>query len=77
MQQIAATRRPGRPTERDGYVRFDRQNSTGDGRDGGIGGAIAQHFHARGATVAISGRQVDKLEALKADIGRALRGCAL
>ena len=38
------------------------------GATGGIGGAIARQFHARGATVAISGRQVDKLEALKADL---------
>lgn len=34
------------------------------GATGGIGGAIASALHAQGATVAISGRQVDKLEAL-------------
>ena len=39
------------------------------GATGGIGGAIARQLHARGATVAISGRQVDKLEALKAELG--------
>jgi 3-oxoacyl-[acyl-carrier protein] reductase len=39
------------------------------GATGGIGGAIAKALHARGATVAISGRQVDKLEALKAELG--------
>jgi 3-oxoacyl-[acyl-carrier protein] reductase len=39
------------------------------GATGGIGGAIARAFHKQGATVAISGRQVDKLEALKADLG--------
>lgn len=38
------------------------------GATGGIGGAIARAFHARGATVAISGRQVDKLEALRAEL---------
>jgi 3-oxoacyl-[acyl-carrier protein] reductase len=38
------------------------------GATGGIGGAIARHFHARGATVAISGRQVDKLEALRSEL---------
>ncbi len=38
------------------------------GATGGIGGAIARAFHAQGATVAISGRQVDKLEALKAEL---------
>lgn len=34
------------------------------GATGGIGGAIASALHAQGATVAISGRQVDKIEAL-------------
>jgi 3-oxoacyl-[acyl-carrier protein] reductase len=38
------------------------------GATGGIGGAIAKTLHAAGATVAISGRQVDKLEALKAEL---------
>ena len=39
------------------------------GATGGIGGAIARSLHAQGATVAISGRQADKLEALKAELG--------
>lgn len=39
------------------------------GATGGIGGAIARVLHARGATVALSGRQVDKLEAMKAELG--------
>jgi 3-oxoacyl-[acyl-carrier protein] reductase len=38
------------------------------GATGGIGGAIARLFHKQGAIVAISGRQVEKLEALKADL---------
>ncbi len=38
------------------------------GATGGIGGAIAKAFHARGATVALSGRQVDKLQALAAEL---------
>ncbi|NJO22263.1 MAG: 3-oxoacyl-[acyl-carrier-protein] reductase [Sphingomonadales bacterium] len=38
------------------------------GATGGIGGAIATALHAQGATVAISGRQVDKLEALAAEL---------
>ena len=38
------------------------------GATGGIGGAIAKMFHRQGATVAISGRQVDKLEALKTEL---------
>ena len=39
------------------------------GATGGIGGAIARTLHAAGATVAVSGRQVEKLEALKAELG--------
>jgi 3-oxoacyl-[acyl-carrier protein] reductase len=39
------------------------------GATGGIGGAIARAFHAQGATVALSGRQVEKLEALKSELG--------
>jgi len=39
------------------------------GATGGIGGAIARAFHRQGATVALSGRQADKLEALKAELG--------
>ena len=38
------------------------------GATGGIGGAIARALHERGAKVALSGRQVDKLEALKAEL---------
>jgi 3-oxoacyl-[acyl-carrier protein] reductase len=39
------------------------------GATGGIGAGIARAFHAAGATVAISGRQVEKLDALKAELG--------
>ncbi|MEO1207052.1 MAG: 3-oxoacyl-[acyl-carrier-protein] reductase [Pseudomonadota bacterium] len=39
------------------------------GATGGIGGAIATTLHGAGATVAISGRQVEKLEALAAELG--------
>jgi 3-oxoacyl-[acyl-carrier protein] reductase len=39
------------------------------GATGGLGAAIARAYHKAGATVAISGRQVDKLEALKAELG--------
>jgi len=39
------------------------------GATGGIGGAIARTFHRQGATVAISGRQVDKLTALAGELG--------
>ncbi len=39
------------------------------GATGGIGEAIARAFHKAGATVAVSGRKVDKLEALKAELG--------
>ena len=44
------------------------KNALITGATGGIGGAIARGLHARGATVAISGRQVDKLEALAAEL---------
>jgi len=39
------------------------------GATGGIGGAIAKALHRQGATVAISGRQVEKLEALAKELG--------
>ncbi len=39
------------------------------GATGGIGAGIARAFHKAGAEVAISGRQVEKLEALAADLG--------
>ena len=39
------------------------------GATGGIGAAIARLFHKQGATVAVSGRQVEKLEALRAELG--------
>jgi len=45
------------------------KNALVTGATGGIGGAIAEALHAQGATVVISGRQVDKLEALKAKLG--------
>lgn len=39
------------------------------GATGGIGGAIAKALHAQGATVAISGRNEDKLKALASELG--------
>jgi 3-oxoacyl-[acyl-carrier protein] reductase len=39
------------------------------GATGGIGAEIARTFHKAGATVAISGRKVEALEALKAELG--------
>jgi 3-oxoacyl-[acyl-carrier protein] reductase len=44
------------------------RNALVTGATGGIGGAIARALHAQGATVAISGRQVDKLETLAAEL---------
>jgi len=38
------------------------------GATGGIGGATARALHAQGATVAISGRQAEKLEALAGEL---------
>ena len=39
------------------------------GATGGIGGAVARALHQAGATVAISGRQVDKLEVIAKELG--------
>ncbi len=39
------------------------------GATGGIGAAVAKALHAQGATVALSGRRVEQLEALKAELG--------
>lgn len=39
------------------------------GATGGIGGAIARSLHASGATVAVSGRQAEKLEGLASEFG--------
>jgi 3-oxoacyl-[acyl-carrier protein] reductase len=39
------------------------------GATGGIGGAIARALHQAGATVAVSGRQAEKLDALVAELG--------
>ena len=45
------------------------RNALVTGTTGGIGEAIARAFHKAGATVAISGRKADKLEALRAVLG--------
>ena len=39
------------------------------GATGGIGLAIAKALHGQGATVALSGRRIEQLEALKAELG--------
>jgi 3-oxoacyl-[acyl-carrier protein] reductase len=45
------------------------------GATGGIGGAIAKALHKQGATVAISGRQQDKLDKLAAELGSKVHVC--
>jgi 3-oxoacyl-[acyl-carrier protein] reductase len=45
------------------------------GATGGIGGGIARALHKQGATVAVSGRQVDKLEKLAAELGSRVHVC--
>ena len=52
---------------------FDLTDKTAlvTGATGGIGGAIARALHKQGATVAVSGRQTDKLEKLAAELGGA------
>lgn len=39
------------------------------GASGGIGGAVARALHAQGASVAVSGTRLEKLEALVEDLG--------
>ncbi len=39
------------------------------GATGGIGGAIARAYHARGATVVLTGTRVDALDGLKQELG--------
>jgi len=50
---------------------FDLTDKTAlvTGATGGIGGAIARALHKQGATVAVSGRQKDKLDKLAAELG--------
>jgi 3-oxoacyl-[acyl-carrier protein] reductase len=45
------------------------------GATGGIGGGIARALHKQGATVAISGRQADKLEKLAGELGSRVHIC--
>ena len=45
------------------------------GATGGIGGAIARALHKQGATVALSGRQLDRLEALAGELGSRVVVC--
>jgi 3-oxoacyl-[acyl-carrier protein] reductase len=45
------------------------------GATGGIGNAIARTLHKAGAAVAVSGRQVEKLEALVAELGERAHVC--
>ena len=48
---------------------LDGKGALVTGASGGIGGAIARMLHGAGATVGISGRQVDRLEALASELG--------
>ena len=45
------------------------------GATGGIGEGIARAFHAQGATVAVSGRREDRLEALGSELGDRIVPC--
>jgi 3-oxoacyl-[acyl-carrier protein] reductase len=45
------------------------------GATGGIGGGIARALHKQGASVAISGRQTDRLEKLAAELGSRVQIC--
>jgi 3-oxoacyl-[acyl-carrier protein] reductase len=48
---------------------LDARTALVTGATGGIGGAIARALHAQGASVAISGRNTQKLEELAGDLG--------
>lgn len=48
---------------------FTDKSALVTGATGGIGGDIARSLHAQGATVAISGRNEEKLEALASELG--------
>ncbi|MCH9764711.1 MAG: 3-oxoacyl-[acyl-carrier-protein] reductase [Alphaproteobacteria bacterium] len=48
---------------------LDGKHALVTGATGGIGEAIARNFHKMGATVALSGRRADKLEALATELG--------
>ena len=50
---------------------FDLSDRTAlvTGATGGIGGAIARALHKQGASVAVSGRQTEKLEKIAAELG--------
>jgi 3-oxoacyl-[acyl-carrier protein] reductase len=56
---------------------FDLTDKTAlvTGATGGIGGAIARALHAQGATVAVSGRQTDKLDALARELDTRVHVC--
>ena len=45
------------------------------GATGGIGGAIARALHKQGVTVAVSGRQQDKLDKLASELGSRVHVC--
>ena len=49
--------------------RLDGKKALITGASGGIGGEIAKVLHAAGATVALSGRRVEPLQALAAELG--------
>jgi 3-oxoacyl-[acyl-carrier protein] reductase len=51
------------------------KNALVTGATGGIGGAIARTLHKAGATVALSGRQVEKLDALAKELGERVHVC--
>lgn len=48
---------------------FSGKTALVTGATGGIGASIARALHAQGATVAISGRNTEKLDALAVDLG--------
>jgi uncharacterized protein len=52
-----------------GELRLDGRRVLLTGASGGIGGAIARDLHSRGATVVVTGRRREALDALRAELG--------
>ena len=74
-QDIDGALRRAHSTRRHPMFELTDKTALVTGATGGIGGAIARALHEQGATVAISGRQKDKLEKLAAELGERVHVC--
>jgi short-subunit dehydrogenase len=60
---------PAKLSRRDGSMNLGGRSVLLTGATGGIGGVVARALAARGATVILSGRRAERLEALAAELG--------